>query len=333
MHRDYRRTGEALHFAGALFFLGNIALVGQVYHLSSRPPNAFLLWSVGIVALPWLLRSKALHVLSLLAFGIWFGFEINQTGSLLYFGEDERQLVLYALLGVLYLCGGYCLRGTSFTEFAPATEKLGLLLFLLFAFPLTWGIMYHQHSVGSGIATCVFPVMAVATLAAAGFGLPRLRELDRQWRWTWGLAIAGAVAMLAGEVYLAVPKAWRWDTAGDADGYHWLCAAGFFVFALLQIQSGVQSRSEFAINSGVVAIGADIVAIYIGLVGSMGRTGLVFVLGGLLLLGLGIWLERKRRQWMQRIRPRREGTRVEPTVANSALPGGLVSESDQPKHT
>src|ERR1039457_3651533 len=39
---SYPKTGEALHFAGSLLFLANIALVGQIYHLSSRPGNAFL---------------------------------------------------------------------------------------------------------------------------------------------------------------------------------------------------------------------------------------------------------------------------------------------------
>jgi len=29
--RDYPRVGEALHFAGSLLFLGNIALVGQIF--------------------------------------------------------------------------------------------------------------------------------------------------------------------------------------------------------------------------------------------------------------------------------------------------------------
>src|SRR5437763_16248732 len=35
----YKKSGEALHLIGSGLFLGNIALVGQIYHLSSRPPN------------------------------------------------------------------------------------------------------------------------------------------------------------------------------------------------------------------------------------------------------------------------------------------------------
>src|SRR5205814_2892786 len=144
-------TGEALHLLGSGLFLANIALIGQVYHISSRPPNAFLLWWAGIAALPWILRSKAQHVLSLLAFGVWFGMEINESGSLLFFGNDEAQVIVYSLLGLVYLGLGYCLRRTSFAEFAPATEKLGLLAFLSFAYPLTWGHLYRDSTVGAEV--------------------------------------------------------------------------------------------------------------------------------------------------------------------------------------
>jgi uncharacterized membrane-anchored protein len=44
VHGKYRKTGEALHLVGAGLFLANIALLGQIYNLSSRLPNAFLLW-------------------------------------------------------------------------------------------------------------------------------------------------------------------------------------------------------------------------------------------------------------------------------------------------
>ncbi len=96
----YRKTGEALHFIGSCLFLANIALIGQIYNIVSRPPNAFLLWWLGIAALPWLLRSKPQHILLLLAFGIWFGLEVNERGGLIYCGSDERQILLYALLGL-----------------------------------------------------------------------------------------------------------------------------------------------------------------------------------------------------------------------------------------
>ncbi|MGA2863903.1 MAG: DUF2157 domain-containing protein [Verrucomicrobiota bacterium] len=296
----YRQTGEALHLAGSGLFLGNIALLAQVYNLSGRPPNAFLLWWAGIAGLPWLLRSAAHHLLALLAFGLWFILEVNQEGSLIYFGGDAYQILLYALLGLLFLGGGYCLRRTAFAEFAPPTEKLGLVGLVAFAYPLTWSAFYRHYQPAASVSHWVFPALAVAALLAVAAGVAGLTGLNRQWRWTWGLALAGAVALLAGALYL-VPQ-WTSDYAGSHGHYHWFCALALFVFALLQIQAGVQWRSEFMVNLGVAFIGLDILATYINLFGSMARTGLVFIIGGLFLLVFGLYLEKKRRALMQQIR-------------------------------
>ena len=153
----YGKTGEALHLIGSCLFLGNIALLGQIYNLVSRPPNAFLLWWIGLAALPWLLRSKAQHALLLLGIGIWFGFEVNERGGWIYC-ESDRQVLLYALLGLVYLGAGYCLRGGKFSAFAGVTERFGLLAFLSFCYPLAWKEIFGWQE--SEICQWSFPALA-----------------------------------------------------------------------------------------------------------------------------------------------------------------------------
>ena len=116
----YRKTGEALHLIGSCLFLANIALIGQIYNIVSRPPNAFLLWWIGIAALPWLLRSKAQHVLLLLAFGIWFGLEVNERGGLIYCDNESGRCLLYSLLGLVYLGAGWLLAARRVSRISPA---------------------------------------------------------------------------------------------------------------------------------------------------------------------------------------------------------------------
>jgi uncharacterized membrane protein len=296
----YRRNGEALHMVGSGLFLGNIGLIGQIYHLSARPPNAILLWWAGIAALPWLLRSKAQHVLSMLAFGLWFGLEINQEGSPIFFGNDEYQILLYALLGLVYLGCGYCLRRTSFAEFASPMENLGLLAFQIFAYPLTWGALYRHHDGLAAVSPGIFPALAVLALLLLAGGLPALTGLSRQWRWTWGLTLAGGIALLAGELF--VPPHWVVGYGRENDAYHWACTVGLFVFCLLQIQVGVQRRSESMVNLGVAFIALLIIGTYVNLVGSMARTGVMFLIGGVFLIVFGVYLEKKRRSLMRQMK-------------------------------
>jgi uncharacterized membrane protein len=298
----YRKTGVALHWLGSCLFLANIALIGQIYNIVSRPPNAFLLWWIGIAALPWLLRSKAQHVLLLIAFGIWFGFEVNERGGLIYC-ESDRQVLLYALLGLVYLGAGYRLRRGVFFEFAGVTEKLGLLAFLIFFYPLTWKDFFGWEN--SEIRQWFFPALGVLALLLLMLGLKNLAALTRQWRWTWFAALLGMAVFMA-TVWFGC---WQLDHSDGSRHYFWGESWSYlggtlalFVFCLLQIQVGIQERSPFLVNLGVVFIALDILAAYCGLFGSMARTGVMFLISGIFLIVFGVYLEKKRRTLMKQIK-------------------------------
>ena len=299
----YRKTGEALHLIGSGLFLANIALIGQIYNIVSRPPNAFLLWWIGIAALPWLLRSKAQHVLLLLAFGIWFGLEVNERNGWIYCGNDERQILLYSLLGLIYLGAGWLLRRGTFADFAPPTEKLGLLAFLVFFFPLTWKDAFGWR--GGDINNWIFPALGLLAIILSALGLKNLRALTAQWRWTWFAALFGMMLFMATTWF----GLWQTDFGGGPRYYYWgqswtylAATIALFVFCLLQIQVGLQERSEFLVNLGVAFVALDIIAAYFSLFGTMARTGLMFLISGVFLIIFGAYLEKKRRKLMKQIK-------------------------------
>ncbi len=311
VHGEYRKTGEALHWIGSCLFLANIALVGQIYNIVSRPPNAFLLWWLGIAALPWLLRSKAQHVLLLIAFGIWFGFEVNERGGLIYC-ESDRQVLLYALLGLVYLGAGYCLRRTPFSEFAGVTEKLGLLAFLIFVYPLTWKNFFGGWE-NTEIRQWFFPALAALALLLLAAGLRNLRALTWQWRWTWFAVLLGMAVFMA-TVWVGC---WQLDYAGGSRYFLWgeswsylVGSLALFVFCLMKIQIGIQERSPFLVNLGVTFIALDIIAAYCDLFGSMARTGVMFLISGIFLIVFGVYLENKRRTFMKQIKSQTTGAKL-----------------------
>ncbi|MGO8836582.1 MAG: DUF2157 domain-containing protein [Limisphaerales bacterium] len=306
----YRKTGEALHLIGSCLFLANIALVGQIYNIVSRPPDAFLLWWIGIAALPWLLRSKAQHVLLLIAFGIWFGFEVNERGGLMYCDSD-RQVLLYALLGLVYLGAGYCLRAAKFSEIAGVTEKLGLLAFLVFTYPLTWKEFFGWDN--PEIRQWLFPALSLFALLPLAAGIRNLRALTSQWRWTWFAALLGMMVFMA-TVWFGC---WQLDRDGGSRHFFWGESWSYlggtlalFVFCLLQIQIGIQERSAFLVNLGIVFVALDIIAAYCDLFGSMARTGVMFLITGIFLIVFGVYLEKKRRTLMKQIKSQTTGAKV-----------------------
>lgn len=301
IHGQYRKTGEALQFVGSALFLANIALVGQIYHLESRTPNAFLLWLVGIAALPWLLRSRAQFVLFLAAFCVWFGCEINERDSLIYF-SNESQVLAYALLGLNFLGVGYLLRRTAFSDFAPVAEKVGALGLLLFAYPLTWsGFLCWGHYGDGKFSQWLLPGLALLGAGTVALGVRQLTGLTRQWRFTWAGALTVGGGLICSAFY--APREWDWFRWGEHyDTVNAVATISLFVFCLLQIQAGLQLRSRFLVNLGVAFIGLDIISAYFGLFGTMARTGLMFLISGVFLILFGIYLEKKRRALMKQIK-------------------------------
>ena len=295
----YRKTGEALQFLGSALFLANIALVGQIYHLESRTPNAFLLWLLGIAALPWLLRSQAQFVLLLAALSIWFGCELNERDSLIYFGNGS-QVLAFALLGLNFIGAGYWLRATSFAEFSPAAEKLGTLALLVFTYPLTWaGFWGWSHD---DAVLCRWLLPALATLAVLGAigGVRQLQNLTRQWRFTWSGVLTIAASLLVAAFF--APREYRWFFTGGFDAVNAVAVIALFVFCLLQIQIGLLLRSRFLVNLGMAFVGLDIISAYFGLFGTMAMTGMMFVVSGIFLIIFGVYLEKKRRKLLQQIK-------------------------------
>jgi len=297
---QYPKSGEALHLVGSLLFLGNIALVGQIYHLSSRTPNAFLLWWIGIAALPWILRSPVQHILSLIAFGAWFGCELWCDGGWLSVSSTTHPLNL-ALLGLVYVGFGYVLRRMQRPDFAPATEQIGLWVLHALLWPLTWGDIYLEgwHHDGSQ-SGWLFAVMTIIGLGLVAGGLSGDRRLSRQWRWVWGCTLA-AVAALIG---LAMFVDWRpenWWHFNHGSGFNGIAALVLFVFCVVKIQVGVQSGARQMVNMGIIFIALNLIATYLVLIGSMAQTGLMFVVSGVFLIAFGIYLEKKRRALMRRM--------------------------------
>jgi uncharacterized membrane protein len=280
---------------GSCLFLANIALIGQVYNLASRPPNAFLLWFAGIALLPWILRSAPQHLLALVAFGIWFALEINERGSPMYFGQDEIQILLYCTLALAYVGGAYLLRRTDFRSFTRPTEGLGLIALHVFLYPTTWGMLRVGGGSSDPGSAWVFPLLGVLAVALVALGCSGLTNLSRQWRLAWAGSLCVMVALFALAIY--VPQLAH--TGGWKQPFRWLFTVTLFAFCLVEVQVGIQRRLPMLVNLGVTFLALTILSAYVNLFGSMARTGVMFLFAGVFLIGFGIYLEKKRRSWLR----------------------------------
>ena len=297
----YPKTGDACLMAGAVFFLLGIALVSQIFHLNSRPPNGVLLWWAGIVVLPWLTRAKGMQLVSVVAGLTWLGMELAAHDSWLKLVDPNLSAhdeYLFAAIGVLaglaVFLFGLGLRDGRHVYFAGLHEKLGLLLayWSLYFLGFTWSAHedWHSHRMNAALW---HPVLVFSLLLAAAAGWAWLRNFRELKFLSWTLlpALVPAFAHLLGIELLY--SDWWWGGIS--------CVA-LFLLNIGMIRAGLASGRESWINLGMGFIALNIVTRYFLLFGTMLDGGVFFIVTGLLVLGLGWYLERKRRTLVGTVR-------------------------------
>ncbi|MES2693193.1 MAG: DUF2157 domain-containing protein [Verrucomicrobiota bacterium] len=288
----FPRLGDTCLMVGAVCFLLGIALVSQIFHIDSRPANGVLLWWVGIAAVPWLTKARGAQFVSTMAGLIWLTMELNSqdswlrlTTGLRWYNEAYPMAAAAFWVGVILLGLGLGLRGARGSVFAGLHEDLGLLYASggLYALGFTWSV--HSSSWDAVHAARLAPVLVLLGLAvAAGIWAWTRREETKAFA---GYLAVGAVPALAHLLGLDLGDGgWLWGGVS--------CLALFWL-NLGMIRIGLATGREDWINLGMAGIALNVVTRYFLLFGTLLEGGVFFIVSGLLVLGLGFYLERKRR--------------------------------------
>lgn len=297
----YPRTGDACLMAGAALFLLGIALVSQIFHIDSRPANGVLLWWAGIVALPWLLHARGMQLVSLIAGLTWLGMELAARDSIIgllpasrhYFNDGYLFAAASVPVGWTVALFGVGLRLGRHDDFAGLHEKVGLLIvcLALYALSYSWSTDWwrlHEMAPASGGS-----IVALVGLALGGVVWAWLQNYPALKRLAWAIAptfvpVAGHLAGLD-----LLDSGWLWGACASV---------ALFLLNLAMIRAGLAEERESWINLGMAFLALNIVTRYFLLFGSMLEGGVFFIVTGLLILGLGWYLERKRRSLVHRLR-------------------------------
>jgi hypothetical protein len=295
----YPKIGDACLMVAAGCFMLGIALVSQIYHLDSRPANGVLLWWAGIAVLPWLMRAKGMQFLSVVAGLTWYGMELASVDSWIHLSpvvsdnDAYQYTAIGLLLGLALFLFGLGLRHGRHDYFAGVHEKLGLLLvcWMLYVLGFTWSVE-RWHSVRMDSAN-LLPVLVTALLTLTAGGWAWLRNFGELKSLGWALlpVLVPAFAHLLGIELL--DSGWLWGG---------LSCLALFVLNLGMIRAGLATGRESWINLGMGFIALNVVTRYFLLFGTMLQGGVFFIVTGLLIIGLGWYLERKRRSLVGAVR-------------------------------
>ncbi len=296
--QNYPKMGEACYVMAAGLFLGNIALIGQIYNLSSRLPNAFFIWAVGISPLAWILRSKALHVLSLIAWGIWWVCEVFTRDGILhgsYTSYDEVYLLLFIpLLGLAYLGLSTFLKSTSYSSFSDSSQKLALLVINFSLYPFAWREFYGWRNADS--SHLIFIILGILFLFNLA-GVSREKDLDSKGKISFVAMLSLILAMIVAVLkygYMLKSHFLAQDESQFKVVYI-IFPSLLFAIAFLQTRIGLLLKSAFMMNFGLVTVGFVMLAVYVSLFKNMTNTGFLFLGAGVFMVVMAIVLEKQRR--------------------------------------
>ena len=294
--RGLPKVSEAIWLVATLVLGANIFLLAQIFNYTLTYWQGTLRWMVGAVVLGWALRSRYQAAVAVPLAIVTIGWLGARGGS--FFGAQMEFLFssgnvrpLLPLIGIGLVC--LSVLSARSRDWAFAREAT-----------LAWGLML--------IAIPLVIATADAQVAEAFFNID---GTAKQFIILAAVIVLLAVALVAGRFEARTSRSVLLATAAFAalllvpvGGTPWVAArvggmrlpfAAYvvvvFVVVLLAIWTGVNARNTRLINVGMASSAVLILIQYFSWSFALLDRSAVFVGGGLLLLGLSIVLEKKRR--------------------------------------
>lgn len=292
---------ESLWFLATLVLGANIFFIGQIFNFTLTFWQGPFLWCVGAVAMGYA-RQKAAYgwlavPLALLTLG-WLG------GGSGWFGDDQMEflasrrglLPLLPVIGLGLLCVGRLARvSAGFGFLRPAASLFGLILI---AAPLI--VATADAEILREVFDAAFTLHQIAIMTVSGLAVAFFAALGKPS--PLSVVVAGILLLLF--VGLTVP-----GETGSAFGELIEQRGGAFVLyillafglALAAIWIGLLERSTGLINAGLISAALIIFIQYFSWTFELLDRSIAFIVGGLVLLGVGYGFERTRRLLLKRM--------------------------------
>ena len=306
----YARVGIALILLGAILFGASIHLIAQSFNVEVNHPNLVTVWFLGVVPLAYVIRSKALLVLSIIlllsALGFrgqgWFetGFE---SLSVFFLG-----LAVYmSVAAALFAAGRLHARYDEFRHFVRTFEIWGFMIAGIGVYILSWITLWRElewWSFGGPIPSVVaveywvffsaFIIIAAVGMLLVGRLSPReVPDSDRdRWELIGVFGIVGIAILTL--VSLIFTITWVWVV------FNVIIVIG----VIAMINAGIRFNRGYLVNIAFILFGVTVLTRYfeIAAIFEILDQAVSFIVAGVLLIVMALGLERLRKNLLGRMR-------------------------------
>jgi uncharacterized membrane protein len=283
------RIGHALTAIGVLLFGAAFGLIAQIYHLTSQYPWMVLVWSITSLPFALLTRSRAIFAIVVLLFFTWLGVHVGTWLDEKRFSFDREWVAAYATLGIAMAAvlksGIAHLRGTRFGEFGEMLRLFSAPCVIAGVYAASFHDVFDDRTAPAVEWLAMLPGAIAAAVAAPLLALAARRAESRT------DALDGAALILA---FLIVVAVIQYVPVASTIVTNVL----LFVGLLALITRGVQLGVPAYVNYGILGFLVAVITRYFEYLSDHMNPFLLFLGAGVLLLGFGFELERRRRAWI-----------------------------------
>lgn len=258
LEEEYPKTSKSFYYIGLAIYGAGIFLVGQMFHSSSHFQQAFLLWAVGAVPLALYLKDQWVMILSIFFIGIY--------ASEIWDASAPYPYWVWVFLPLFYWFNERWLKKNQWVFFIA--NALLIITFWATCVRLSWP---------GGIIALILLLLGIGMTFLS---IRPYADVLRQ----QGAVIHGIAAII-----LTIPDFWEvWETTFHAPFLGYLAAAAYigYLFFLLKKKR----------LSAVIISCALIFRFYLDLSIEFLPKSLYFLIGGILLIASGYWIEKGRKR-------------------------------------
>lgn len=258
MEEDFPKTSRSFYYIGLAVYGSGIFLIGQMFHLSSEPQQAFLVWACGAVPLVLYLKDRWVAMFSIILTGIY--------ASSIWDSYNSYPYLVWALIPLFYWINERWLQKSKSVFFL----NNALLIFCFWA-------TFIRLSWHGGIIALIFLLVGTGIVFLPFSHYTDV--LERQ-----GSLIHGIAA-----IALTFPDLWKvWETVFHVPALGFFAAAGYLLFLFYLLKKG--SLSAIIISCALIF------RFYVDLSVEFLPKSLYFLIGGGLLIASGFWIEKSRKR-------------------------------------
>ena len=318
--------GQALILLGTILFGVNIMLIAQMYHISSHYPNGVLVWGLGALAIAIVTPSRPALGLAFILGAIWTTLESVEFDVMFHWPFLAYWAVAsitahfmgwrlgfhLSLLSLLY----WIVLNTSDLADALGWSEIDILSLYTMGFLVMWakGVYAASFEYTYGQTIARYGIL----LFLASFFVFQIAADDMRSETMSGL-VMGITYGLGALAILAATLTWRRDVYNLLDIFahlgfvacivifphldvlgeitvRWLYSAFYLIACIWFLSLGARYNETFIINTALVAFGVQTIYLYFRTFDTLLSQSAFFAVGGAVLVGLSILLERLRRR-------------------------------------